>query len=90
MTESLTELFFSEQFGCMIREAIQTVHFNANMYARPHDEEKKLRYVYKVKTVLKSSLKNIYQGDVIGGNYFNFGSHCYSGVKIPRSGSSLC
>lgn len=53
-------------------------------------KKKKLRYVYKVKTVLKSSLKNIYQGDVIGGNYFNFGSHCYSGVKIPRSGSSLC
>lgn len=50
--------------------------FSAAKYARLHVQVMSTKW----KTILKSSLKSIFQGEVIVGNHFNLGFQCYSDV----------
>lgn len=51
--------------------------FSTAKYARPHVQVMSTKW----KTILKSSLKSIFQGEVIVGNCFSLGFQCYSDVK---------
>lgn len=54
--------------------------FSTAKYARLHVQVMSTKW----KTILKSSLKSIFQGEVIVGNHFNLGFQCYSDVTKKK------